>query len=53
MALVAAAGIQTAASHVSVKRIDDPRITAGDIDATVERLMNAAHMTGVGACTLQ
>src|SRR6266850_1272860 len=48
MAVVAVVGIQAAASHQIVKRLDGTRITASEIDATVGRLMNAARVTGVG-----
>lgn len=40
--------ISMAANQVQVTRLDDTRISATDIDATVMRLMTAAHVTGVG-----
>jgi CubicO group peptidase (beta-lactamase class C family) len=46
ISVIAAAGL--AASQASVKRLDGSRITTGEIDATVTRLMHAAEVTGVG-----
>jgi CubicO group peptidase (beta-lactamase class C family) len=48
IAAVAALGTHLVASHASVKRLDGTPITAGEIDATVGRLMNASHVTGLG-----
>jgi CubicO group peptidase (beta-lactamase class C family) len=48
LAVVAAVGTQLAASQASVKRLDASQITAGEIDATVGRLMDAAQVTGLG-----
>jgi CubicO group peptidase (beta-lactamase class C family) len=47
IAVVAVVG-SLVASQASVKRLDGTRITAGEIDATVGRLMNAAQVTGLG-----
>jgi CubicO group peptidase (beta-lactamase class C family) len=48
MALIAAVSVQISASHPSVRRLDGTQIATDEIDATVHRLMNAAHVTGVG-----
>jgi CubicO group peptidase (beta-lactamase class C family) len=52
IAVVAVVGTQIAASDASVKRLDGTKITAGEIDATVGRLMNAAQVTGLGLAIL-
>jgi CubicO group peptidase (beta-lactamase class C family) len=46
IAVIAAVGL--AASPASVKRLDGSRISTGEIDAIVTRLMHAAQVTGVG-----
>jgi CubicO group peptidase (beta-lactamase class C family) len=43
---------QRAATPLAIKRLDGSTITAGEIDATVTRLMQAAKVTGAGIALL-